>query len=84
MGFHIYCGSQNLNPLALVEAERKAYELALGLRHELALDLEFVNLGGGFGIPYFDTESELDLGPISQGSPGSARARARSFPAPGW
>ena len=59
-------GSQNLNPLALVEAERKAYELALGLRHELALDLEFVNLGGGFGIPYFDTESELDPGPIGE------------------
>src|SRR5574343_976663 len=64
-GFHIFCGAQNLNPAAIIEAQQKSYELALSLREYLPAPLLSLNLGGGFGIPYFPGEQRLDLAPIA-------------------
>jgi diaminopimelate decarboxylase len=63
-GFHLFAGSQNLRAEAICEAQLKSYELALRLVQENALDIRFLNLGGGFGIPYFPGEQRLDLAPI--------------------
>lgn len=64
VGFHIFSGSQNLRPDAIVEAQRKAFDLALELARAAPSPVQFLNLGGGFGIPYFPGETPLDLGPI--------------------
>jgi diaminopimelate decarboxylase len=64
LGFHIFAGSQNLNAEILCEAQRKTVELALRLAGEGPIDLRYLNLGGGFGIPYFDKDTPLDLRPI--------------------
>jgi diaminopimelate decarboxylase len=67
-GFHLFAGSQNLKAESICEAQQKSYELALRLaEHALKLTnrpVKFLNLGGGFGIPYFPGESRLDLAPI--------------------
>lgn len=63
-GFHLFAGSQNLKPESICEAQQKSYELALRLVRENELDIRFLNLGGGFGIPYFPGEAPLDLAPI--------------------
>jgi diaminopimelate decarboxylase len=63
-GFHLFAGSQNLKAESICEAQLKSYELALRLVQENALDIRFLNLGGGFGIPYFPGERPLDLAPI--------------------
>lgn len=60
-GFHIFAGSQNLSAEILREAQRKTVELALRLADESALPLRYLNLGGGFGIPYTERDSPLDL-----------------------
>ncbi len=60
-GFHIFSGSQNLKPEALIEAHQKTFELALELSKHAPSPVELLNIGGGFGIPYFPGESELDL-----------------------
>ncbi|MFM2402567.1 MAG: hypothetical protein RL223_447 [Pseudomonadota bacterium] len=63
-GFHLFAGSQNLKAEAICEAQCKAYDLALRLAAEAPAPLRFLNLGGGFGIPYFPGEQRLDLAPI--------------------
>jgi diaminopimelate decarboxylase len=63
-GFHLFAGSQNLKADSICEAQQKSYALALRLVQENALDIKFLNLGGGFGIPYFPGEQALDLAPI--------------------
>jgi diaminopimelate decarboxylase len=63
-GFHLFAGSQNLRPDRICEAQQKSYELALRLAQHAHTPVKFLNLGGGFGIPYFPGEQPLDLAPI--------------------
>ncbi len=63
-GFHLFAGSQNLRAESICEAQRKSYELALCLAQQAPTPVKFLNLGGGFGIPYFPGEQHLDLAPI--------------------
>ena len=64
-GFHIFAGSQNLKAEAIIEAQRQSFELALRLADSAPAPARFLNLGGGFGIPYFPGESRLDLAPVA-------------------
>lgn len=63
-GFHIFSGSQNLSPTAICEAQLKAFELAVRLTSSAPNAPRVVNVGGGFGIPYFAGEQALELEPI--------------------
>jgi diaminopimelate decarboxylase len=65
-GFHLYAGSQNLRAESICEAQLKSYELALRLAGHAPSPVRFLNLGGGFGIPYFPGEQRLDLAPVGQ------------------
>ena len=60
-GLHIFCGSQNLKAEAIIEANQRSLELALRLCAESRVTLGFLNIGGGYGIPYFPGEADLDL-----------------------
>ena len=64
-GFHIFAGSQNLKAEAIVEAQRQSFELALRLADSAPAPVRFLNLGGGFGIPYFPGETRLELAPVA-------------------
>ena len=64
LGFHIFAGSQNLNAELLCEAQRKTVELALGLAELTREPIRYLNLGGGFGIPYFERDEPLDLAAV--------------------
>ena len=67
-GFQIFAGSQSLNAQAIVQAQQNGYALALRLAASAAnvgLTVHTLNLGGGFGIPYFAGETRLDLAPIA-------------------
>ena len=63
-GFHLYAGSQNLRSESICEAQQKSFDLALRLAQDAPLPVRFLNLGGGFGIPYFPGEQRMDLAPI--------------------
>lgn len=60
-GFHIFCGSQNLRAEAIMEAQRNTFELARRLAADAPGPVKLLNLGGGFGIPYFPGEQALEL-----------------------
>ena len=64
-GFHLFAGSQNLRADAICEAQQKSFELALRLAQHAPAPVQFLNLGGGFGIPYFPGEQRLDLAPVA-------------------
>jgi len=63
-GFHVFAGSQNLRADILAQAQRKTVELVLQLAGALPSPVRYLNLGGGFGIPYFDKDVPLDLAAI--------------------
>ena len=64
-GFHIFSGSQNLRAGAIVEAHDRIFELALRLAAAARSPVRWLNIGGGFGIPYFPGDTPLDLTPIA-------------------
>ena len=66
LGFHIFSGSQNLKPEAIVEAQSKTFELAVRLAEDAPSPVVKLNIGGGLGIPYFPGETSLDLAPIRE------------------
>lgn len=65
-GLHIFSGSQNLRPERLIEAQNATFELAYRIARQVDMDLRTLNIGGGFGIPYFPGELPLDVTPIMQ------------------
>ncbi|MBT9521474.1 MAG: pyridoxal-dependent decarboxylase, exosortase A system-associated [Dechloromonas sp.] len=79
-GFHLFAGSQNLKAESICEAQQKSYELALVLSRHAPSPVSFLNLGGGFGIPYFPGEKRLDLVPIRQNLEQLANRARQDFP----
>ncbi|MGJ0391053.1 pyridoxal-dependent decarboxylase, exosortase A system-associated [Microbacterium sp. CGR1] len=66
LGFHIFAGSQNLNADIIAEAQRRTVDLVSVLAEDLAGELRYLNLGGGFGIPYTERDRPLDLDAVGQ------------------
>ncbi len=60
-GFHIYAGSQTLSADLVIEAQTQILDLIVRLSALAPRPPRFVNLGGGFGIPYFPGEEPLDI-----------------------
>ena len=63
-GFHIFSGSQNLRADAITDAQQKTIELALKLAEYAPSPVRLLNIGGGFGIPYFPGEQPLDVAAV--------------------
>ena len=60
-GLHVYAGSQSLSADALIESHRATVALCAGIAEEAGAAPPEVNLGGGFGIPYFAGDKPLDV-----------------------
>lgn len=63
-GFHVYAGSQVLKAELLVDLIERSLAMLLRLQADLPGPVRQVNLGGGWGIPYFPNEQALDLQPV--------------------
>jgi diaminopimelate decarboxylase len=64
VGFHIFSGAQNLRVDAIQEAQSRAIALAVRLAEHAPGPVRVLNIGGGFGIPYFPGDRALDIAPI--------------------
>jgi diaminopimelate decarboxylase len=60
-GLHIFAGSQALDAEAVIEAQANTLGLAARLTSEIGAPLPQLNMGGGFGIPYFHGDRPLDI-----------------------
>ena len=65
LGFHVFAGSQNLRAEIIAEAQRRTVDLVVGLADLLPTPVRYLNLGGGFGIPYFAADTPLDLSVVA-------------------
>ena len=65
-GLHTMVASNELNPDYFVETARMLFELAVELHHKLGITFDFINLGGGVGIPYRPTQTKVDLAHVGR------------------
>jgi diaminopimelate decarboxylase len=79
-GFHIFSGSQSLKAEAICEAQKKSVDMALRLAESAPGPLKLINIGGGFGIPYFPGDKPLDLAPIGEGLSALIEQTAAALP----
>jgi diaminopimelate decarboxylase len=63
-GWHIFAGSQNLDPAAIIATQSATIALAARLSDEVGMAPPLINLGGGFGLAYFPGDERLDIRPI--------------------
>jgi diaminopimelate decarboxylase len=80
-GFHVYPGSQNLRCEVIAQSLRRSLDLVLRLAHDAPAPVRHVNLGGGWGIPYFPGERALDLAPVADALAQVQTDLARAQPA---
>jgi diaminopimelate decarboxylase len=77
LGFHVFAGSQNLRAEVLAEAQAKTVDLILQLAADAGSPVSYVNLGGGFGIPYFGQDEPLNLAAIGDSLSGLLEEKIR-------
>ena len=77
LGFHVFAGSQNLDAEILGEAQRKTVELILRLAELTPVPIRYLNIGGGFGIPYSAHDQPLDLAAVGENLAGLMRRAIR-------
>lgn len=65
-GLHVFAGSQNLRADILQDIQTRTVELALKVSAQAPAPIEYINIGGGFGIPYFPKDVPLDIAPIGE------------------
>ena len=66
-GLHTMVASNELNPEYFVETAKLLAELAVELNERLGIAVEFLNIGGGIGIPYRPDQEPVDLERIGEG-----------------
>ncbi|MCP5095358.1 MAG: diaminopimelate decarboxylase [Chloroflexi bacterium] len=66
-GLHTMVASNELNPTYFVETAQLLFELVVELTQSLGIRFEFVNLGGGLGVPYELEQRPLSLHQLSDG-----------------
>lgn len=66
-GLHTMVVSNEINPDYYIETAQMMFDLAIELKEKIGIRLEFVNFGGGIGIPYRPEEEPVDLEYLSEG-----------------
>lgn len=76
-GLHTFIVSNELNPDCFVATADMLFDLALEIRDRLGLRVEFVNISGGFGIPYRPDQEKVDLAQVGEGIRGKYQEKVR-------
>ncbi len=66
-GIHVYMGTSILKAEEICENTEYVIQLGLRLANTYSFELTYLNAGGGFGIPYFPKERELDMKELDSG-----------------
>jgi len=66
-GLHTMIASNELNSQYFVETAEMLFDLVVEISFELDIRFEFINIGGGIGIPYKPGEEAVDLDAVSRG-----------------
>lgn len=66
-GLHTMIATNELDPKAFIETAEMLFNLVIEIQKKLGVRIEFVNLGGGVGIPYKPEQKPVDLKFVSEG-----------------
>lgn len=66
-GLHTMVASNELNPDYFIETAEILFNTIKEISEKVGIPFEFVNLGGGIGIPYRPGEKKVDINKISRG-----------------
>lgn len=66
-GLHTMVASNELNPDYFVETATLLFNLAAKVKEKVGITFEFINLGGGLGIPYKPGDKAVDYDYIARG-----------------
>ncbi|HPA62580.1 MAG TPA: diaminopimelate decarboxylase [Spirochaetota bacterium] len=66
-GLHTMVASNELHYKYFVDTAKMLFEIAVELKRELDIDLDFINIGGGIGIPYKPDQKEVDVEKVAEG-----------------
>ena len=66
-GLHTMPISNELNARYFIEAAQQLFVLAREIEEKVGITFEFINLGGGIGIPYRPDDKEFDLAAYASG-----------------
>ena len=66
-GLHTMVASNELDPEYIIDTAKLLFTLAGELHEQLGIDFEFVNIGGGIGIPYKPDQQAMDLERVGRG-----------------
>ena len=66
-GLHTMVASNELGTETFLYTAKIMFELAAEIKNKLGINLEFINLGGGFGIPYRPEEKPVDFKAVGEG-----------------
>lgn len=66
-GIHTMIISNELNPEYLIETANMMFDLIIELYNSLDIRMDFVNFGGGIGIPYRPEQEPVDLEYLGNG-----------------
>jgi len=67
-GLHTMIASNELDPYYFVDTAKMLFELVVEIKRTLDIHIEFINIGGGIGIPYKPDQKAVDLSIISDGT----------------
>ncbi len=82
-GLHTMVASNELNPDYFIETAVILLDLAKEITRETGIIFEFINLGGGIGIPYKPEEKAVDLHYVSRGMEKAYREKLAGTPMEG-
>lgn len=66
-GLHTMVASNELAPEYIIDTAKMLFDLAADISRQLGIDFEFVNIGGGIGIPYRPDQKAMDLERVGAG-----------------
>jgi len=64
-GLHTMVASNELDGSYIVETARMLFDLAIRIHKEAGVRIEFIDMGGGIGIPYRPDQEAMDLAKVS-------------------
>lgn len=65
-GLHTMVVSNEIDPIQIIETAKMLFELVVEISKQAGIKFEFVNLGGGIGIPYKPGQKPVDLKFVSK------------------